>query len=136
MSAAAKSPALAVVVALWVNVAVQPCAMAFGTEADDCLHCPPAHEGSMAMMHGDHADATSNDCVSMSGACGEITEFGVDSRGSQSTPKDKADVVATLATWPQEPIDCGVGCSSSAADPPDPVSPPLPIHILNCVFLD
>lgn len=133
---------LAFVFALWLNLAVQPCAMAVGIEDSDCGRCPPSHEDGMAMLHGKHGksgdngDATPEHCISVSTACGDIAVFGVDSRGTQDKLKSKADVVVALPAWPQEPCVAADRRSSTAADPPDRASPPLPIHLLNCVFLD
>lgn len=126
---------LAVVLALWVNLAVQPCAMAMGTDSD-CPHCPPAVEGTMAMAHGHHGQDVDSDCASLGADCGEIDEFGVDSRGSQSKLKDKAEIDASPPLPSGELSIRPSAVPVPATGPPDPAVEPPPLHLLNCVFLD
>jgi hypothetical protein len=123
------------VLALWINLAVQPCAMAMGTDGD-CPHCPPAAEHDMAMAHGHHDIDVEADCATFGSDCGEIDDFGIDSRSAPSKLKDKTEVLAVPVALPQHPIPGPAGFSYTAADPPEPAAAPPPTYLLNCVFLD
>ncbi len=126
---------LAVVFALWINLAVQPCAMAMGTDGD-CPHCPPAAEHDMAMAHGHHDMDMEPDCATFGTDCGELDDFGVDSRNSQAKLKDKAETLVVSLVLSPDPMPDPVGFSTTAADPPEPAAAPPPTYLLNCVFLD
>lgn len=67
----AQSRWLGVFVAVWLNLAVQPCAMALGLDRD-CPHCPPVQHEDMA-HHGHHAEEVDAGCDSLLSDCGEQT---------------------------------------------------------------
>ena len=125
---------LAVVAVLWLNLAVGPCAMAFGADSD-CPHCPPSQEDPMAAHHGGHGDEAAPGCDTARADCGELDEFSLDGRSSLSKLKDKTEIVPILPAVPPEITFDPVACSTTAADPPGPTAAPPPIHLLNCVFL-
>lgn len=128
------SRVLAVVFALWLNLAVGPCAMAFSVDSD-CPHCPPPQEETMAAHHGGHSDDAGPGCDTTPTDCGDIDEFSLDVRSSLSKLKDKTEIVAILpAALPEATFD-PVAYSTTAADPPGPTAAPPPLHLLNCVFL-
>ncbi len=128
------SRVLAVVFALWLNLAVGPCAMAFSVDSD-CPHCPPPQEDSMAAHHGGHGDEAEPGCDSQPTDCGDIDDFSFDGRSSPGKLKDTTDSVAIVpATLPEVTFD-PVAHFATAADPPGPTAAPLPLHLLNCVFL-
>ncbi len=126
---------LAVVLALWVNLAVQPCAMAMGADSD-CPHCPPAVEHTVAGAHKHHGEDIASDCGSLAADCGEFDDFSVDSRGAQSKLKDNAEDIAPLPVLPGEPPAIPPVIPLAATGPPDIAVVPPPLHLLNCVFLD
>lgn len=128
------SRVLAVVVALWLNLAVGPCAMAFSADTD-CPHCPPPQEDSMAAHHGGHGDEAEPGCDSLPTDCGDIDDFSLDGRSSLGKLKDTTDSVAIVpATLPEVTFD-PVAYFATAADPPGPTAALRPLHLLNCVFL-
>ena len=128
------SRVLAVVFALWLNLAVGPCAMAFSVDPD-CPHCPPSQEDPVAAHHGGHSDDAGPGCDTTPTDCGDIDEFSLDGRSSLSKLKDKTEIVAILpAALPEATFD-PVAYSTTAADPPGPTAAPPPLHLLNCVFL-
>ena len=129
------SRVFAVVFALWLNLAVQPCAMAFETD-HDCPHCPPAQEHAMAAHHGSHGDEAGPGCDTRPLDCGEVDDFSVDGRSSLGKLKDKIETVAIVPTPLPVLAFHPVGYSTTAADPPGPTAAPPPIHLLNCVFLN
>jgi hypothetical protein len=125
---------LGIAVVLWLNLAVQPCAMAFASD-QDCSHCPPAQEDSMAAHHGHHGDKASDRCDSLEADCGDVSDFSFDGRQSQNKFKDKADLVlAVPVSVPEASLD-PIGFSTTAADPPRPAGSSRRLHIINCVFL-
>lgn len=126
---------LTIVLALWINLAVQPCAMAMGT-GSDCPHCPPAVEDTLAMAHGHHGQEDDSDCASLGTDCGDIDDFGVDSRGAQSKVKDKAQIAVPAPLPSGELPIVPVAIPIPATGLPDPAVAPPPLHLLNCVFLD
>ena len=129
------SRALAVVVALWLNLAVQPCAMAFGDD-HDCPHCPPAQDMQMAGHHGHQADEAATDCETSQSDCGEIDDFSLQGRNTLS--KLKAEPLPVAIVAPASPLIAlnPIGFSTTAADPPEPVASTTALHLLNCVFLN
>lgn len=129
------SRVLAVVFALWLNLAVQPCAMAFDTD-HDCPHCPPSQEDPMAAHHGGHGDEAKPGCDTQPSDCGEVDDFSLDGRFSLGKLKAKAETVALVSPSVPEVSADPIGFSTTAADPPGPTAAPPPIHLLNCVFLN
>lgn len=128
------SRVLTVVFALWLNLAVQPCAMAFGSD-HDCPHCPPSQEDPMAAHHGGHGDEAEAGCDTLPADCGDIDEFSFEGRSSLSKLKDKTEIVAILPTVVPAVTFDPVAYSTTAADPPGLTAAPPPKHLLNCVFL-
>ena len=126
---------LGVAVALWLNLAVQPCAMALGVD-DECPHCPPAHDHEMAAHHGHHDIEIKAGCDSPLSDCADSDDFSIDGRSSQAKLKDKSDAPIIIAPASQEEALGPVYYSTTAADPPRRVAASPPIHLLNCVFLD
>ena len=131
----AQSRWLGVLVAVWLNLAVQPCAMALGQD-DGCPHCPPVDHESMDGHRGHHAEEADAGCDSLLSDCGESDDFSLDGRFFFSKAKDtvddiQADIVAPAAAG----LSC-TGFTTTAADPPAPVGSSPPLHLLNCVFLD
>ena len=129
------SRVLAVVVALWLNLAVQPCAMAFGDD-HDCPHCPPAQDMQMAGHHDHQTDNAGTDCETSQSDCGDIDDFSLDGRNTLGKLKAKPLPVAIVAPVSPTAVRNPIGFSTTAADPPDPVASTTPLHLLNCVFLD
>jgi hypothetical protein len=126
---------LAVVVALWLNLAVQPCAMAFSDD-HDCPHCPPEQDMQMAGHHGHQVDKAETDCDSSQPDCGDIDDFSLDGRNTLGKLKAKPLPVAIVAPVSPTAALSPIGFSTTAADPPDPVASTTPLHLIYCVFLD
>lgn len=128
--------ALGLFVAVWLNLALQPCAMAFEFADDsDCLNCPPAQ------MH-EHGDMRGNmdqkmPCADSMADCAIVDDLNVDARGDQLKLKDApADTPLAIAphelTLPfQQPVDAKLHpryASVHAGAPP-------PLNVLYCVYL-
>ncbi len=80
---------------MWLNLALQPCAMAL--EADhDCPHCPPAHEHEMMAHHGHGEAKAESPCASMQAQCGELDDVSFDGRTGQLKVKDTAEIPVAI----------------------------------------
>lgn len=129
--------ALGLFAAVWLNLALAPCAMAIETADDhDCPHCPPAGMQDHHAMHtGMQAEAP---CAEDLADCGLDDEFSHDTRGGQPQPKDTGDELPVLAAADQ-PAPGPTVPSRERAPPPFERGAPgaaPPIYLLNCVFLD
>lgn len=126
---------LGVVVAVWLNLAVQPCAMALGAD-EGCPHCPPSHGDEMAAHHGHHETDIREGCDSPLSDCADSEEFSLDARHSQAKQKDNSGAVIIVAPTVSDAIPHPDLYATTAADPPLLVATSPPLHLLNCVFLD
>ena len=106
-------------VVVCLNLALQPCAMAMGTEQDrDCPHCPPSETQEHHGHHGvtvEEVDQTP--CASASDDCGLGDDLNYDGRNTQLKLKD-LPVDAPVAI--SNPIDIvAVARRSEAVDAQD-----------------
>jgi len=112
--AGASRRGIAVLLALWLNLALLPCAMAIEVvdEGHDC--CPP----SIELQPSD---------------CCELAAATLDHRDGKVETPDPIFVLATDNTWPSlnTPIEV-----PPFARPPDPGNHSPPLHKLFCVYLD
>ena len=132
-SASATRRLLGVLIALWINMVVQPCAMAAEAE-HDCPHCPPAHHEQMAGHHGHGAEKHARPCAALEAQCGDIGDISVESRGSaQPDDLDQPDALAARIIPEHAAVDRLV--ASRATGPPLLLSGTPPIYILNCAYL-
>lgn len=126
--------ALALFVVAWLNVVVQPCAMALtGGPDSDCIHCPPEH----AQHHDGHemANQAEAPCASDASGCDALDEFNHDTRTTKL--KTSLQDLPLCITSPIRDVLAAPRYTSadfsSAAGPPDWASPPL--HKLHCAYL-
>jgi hypothetical protein len=128
--------ALGLFAAVWLNLALAPCAMAVEADDDhDCPHCPPAAMQGHHEMHGGmQAKAPCADDLS---DCGLDDEFSHDARGGNIQLKEVNEIPALAVSndsalselapvQPRAPPSFETG--------PPPAGPP--VYLLNCVFLD
>ena len=133
LHATAPGRLLAVFVALWINLAVAPCAMASDSDSD-CPHCPPQIE-EMASHHGHPGSEKDSGCATQPPDCGVIDDVSLDGRTSQLKLKEKTDLVLHVPLPVPEVPPVALGESTSATGPPPPLGRPQTLHLLNCVFL-
>ncbi|MEJ2127861.1 MAG: hypothetical protein P8X81_03350 [Woeseiaceae bacterium] len=133
--------ALGLFVAVWLNLALAPCAMAAAAASDhDCPHCPPEQmQGHHDMHAGKHGSAeVQMPCADDLSDCGLDDDFSVDARNGASKLKNaQYELPVAIVTELQ---------SASFASPQRNRPPPWqatahagtapPIHLINCVFLD
>lgn len=117
----------ALLAAVWLNMAVLPCAMAFETADHDCPHCPPAEEH--AGHHGhDKAEASCDESP-----CCDASEATIETRTGKI--KLSPDIIFSgppaIAQLPWR-----VARHATSVDPPDPPGAFPPRHVLFCVYLD
>ncbi|MDZ7645183.1 MAG: hypothetical protein U5K76_13880 [Woeseiaceae bacterium] len=130
---------------VWLGVAVQPCAMAFGLQDEaDCVHCPAgahgttdAHAGHGEMPAHSHEAAPAPDCGDAPADCYVLPDTEFDNRSSKTKPKDSPQ------DQPLVPAPSVQRATLAAAPPPQCLRgvsrPPLasrPLHVLHCVYLD
>jgi hypothetical protein len=128
-------------VVVCLNMALQPCAMAFGGGENDCVHCPPAliEDGSShSMHHADDSDSMSTNCATGISQCTVGDDISIDSRTSTIKVKD-APTDSVLAIAPAMPVLALAEYSPLLAQlcirsylPGE--QPPL--NVLYCVYLD
>jgi len=133
-------------VVVWLNMALQPCAMAFGDAKEHgCQHCPPAKssEASSHSAHEDsaheaqHSDHSSSPCETSAAQCAFLDDFNYDSRTIQVKVKDSpSDVLVGIApsigvtsfNLYSPPLSC-VGGNSYLPEYPQA------LNILYCVYV-
>lgn len=127
-------------VAVWVSLAVQPCAVAAVSESD-CPHCPPEIE-AVAPTTESHCNPAANishdeqpNCDSAQAACCDVDEGIVNVRVDTNGLDDNSTglPLSALASHP----DIGLcGAPENAAAPPEPSGATVPLHVLKCVYLN
>jgi hypothetical protein len=128
--------ALGLFVAVWLNLVLQPCAMAWGVAADpDCMRCPPAEMQQHAGMHGnmDHKMP----CVDGMADCAIVDALHHDGRSGELKLKD-APVEMPVAIAPHEltlPFQPPVDAITRPRCASVPAGTPPPLHVLHCVYL-
>jgi len=127
--------ALGLFVAVWLNLALQPCAMALAAEDhNDCLHCPPAQSVEHNGVHGDMGHDMP--CADDLSDCAIVDALNHDGR-SGKIKLDDAPADMLLAIAPHE-LSLPFGQVVSERAPPRYASvhaatPPL--NVLYCVYL-
>ena len=142
---------LGLFVVVWLNLALQPCAMAMGNEHEhDCPRCPPSHQQHQHLPDPSHPMPTDGlaaggalcpgvvSCAEAPGACGASEALYHDGRSVQpkveDSPQDLPTVVLPVDVipvdmrprWPER---------WSVAIRPVPGFPPA-LFSLYCVYLD
>jgi len=127
-------------VAVWVSLALQPCAVAQVSESD-CPHCPPEIEAVAATMES-HCNPAGNvtpdelpNCDSAQAACCEFAKGIVNVRVATD---DLDDLTPGLPTSVPAPHPSLGPCEDpgNTAGPPEPSGGSVPLHVLKCVYLD
>ena len=125
--------ALGLFVAVWLNLALQPCAMAYQVEDEDCPRCPPAQTHEHGGMHGnmDHKMP----CAGGLSDCAIGEDLNVDARGDQLKVKDApGDAAVTshelLVQFPPPMHATRLPRYASVYS-----GAPPPLHVLYCVYL-
>jgi len=133
----AKHGVLAVFVALWISIGLQPCAMA-AVDDVDCPRCP-AEQMQPMVAGSDHCNPPGE--LSFSNApsdCYEVEESAVGDRFGKIDLEDAGKFSAAIDV--SEPLFSSRFDASSinAAGPPGqpPRARPIPLHILYCVYRD
>lgn len=129
--------ALGLFVAVWLNLAMQPCAMAYQAEDDhDCPHCPPA----AAHDHGDRHGGSDGPMPCADGAadCMIDDDWSHDGRGGSSKLKD-ASGDSPVAIIHHEYARTTLQHRDTTLRPRTlsvHAGVPPPLHVLYCVYLD
>lgn len=136
---------LAGFIVAWLNLALQPCAMALGNLEDhDCPRCPPAHEDEQIdhAMHGRHMGAEDSVSVEMpcsiaAADCTILDEFNYDGRtvklGLNDAPND-SPIAIVSPIFLESNLRLAEHISwHPSRSPPRPVS--VPLNVYYCVYL-
>lgn len=128
--------ALGLFAAVWLNLALQPCAMAFEVVEDhDCQHCPPEQMQEHGGMHGGMDD--SMPCADNMADCAIVAALNHDGRDGKIKLKDMpADTPVAIAphdlTLPvQRPVNATIHLRYASVH----AGAPPPLHVLYCVYL-
>lgn len=124
-------------VAVWLNLALAPCAMAYKAAQDhDCPNCPPVVSNGHHDMHDGHDATMEMPCADGLSDCmidDDVTHDG--RQGQLKTDYDCPTAVAVVADEPQAHARADASIAVPRYSSIHPGAPP-PIHLLNCVFLD
>lgn len=132
---------LGLFLAVWLNMALQPCAMAFADmQGRNCLHCPPAHTMDMSSPVSPMAhDAIPQHvpCMTQASQCEVLDDYNIDGRSMQSKVKDAQsdmpiDIVHAFVGV-HVPDAETVSFSKAGAFCQPGAEPPL--NLLYCVYL-
>lgn len=150
---------LALLTFAWLNVVLQPCAMAMSGGSGDSDHLASGHvheqvshgdamaELGHAMVEGhanDHGDLpgdeTQSHCTDCSGdlaGCAHLSDINKSERAKQSAPDQVVTWLALPAMDCAQPVDPGPPpVSSSASDAARLSGAFPPLNVLYCVYLD
>ena len=132
--------ALGLFVAVWLNLALQPCAMALESIQDnDCPHCPPAQTHAHDGMHDGMSESMGHEmpCASAAADCSFSEDLNHDARGDQLKLKD-AHVDSPIAIASREfalpygnPVDFLPRPRYASVH----TGAPPPLNVLHCVYL-
>ena len=130
--------------ALCLNLALLPCAMALGVDDQACPHGPIAEQGAMDGHHGHSAvqavedtSLSHPDCMSAGSSCCDLAVASADSRGAQVKLRESNDDEPWLVSITSNPLQPVTSYAVVASvDPPDPPGTSVPRHVLFCVYLD
>lgn len=121
-------------VAVWLNLALAPCAMAYEAAQDhDCPNCPPAAHHDMHVGHDAKASMPCADGLSDCMIEGDVNHDG--RQGQLKTGEDQPSPGMPFAGQPPVSIQPVAAVALPRYTSIHPGAPP-PIHLLNCVFLD
>ena len=128
--------ALGLFAVVWLNLALQPCAMAFEAEDDpNCPHCPPTEMRGHHDMHAGMDAETP--CADGMSDCGLDGDFSHDARGGQTQLKDVKSDGPAIAV----PMDLVAPFHTVARESSPPriatahLGTSTPLHVLYCVYL-
>ena len=120
---------------MWLNFALQPCAVALdGKDDHDCPHCPHGNDGSSAELPA----LAGMPCATSANDCGQAGELWFDGRDAGLKLKDAPSKVL-LAILPVAPPVPAVRSVARERWHPARSPPPgnrTPLNVLYCVYLD
>lgn len=125
---------LAGLLALWVSLGIQPCAIASVSDAD-CPHCPPeasAHAMAMDEHCGDGAQPSS---TAYAADCCDADNSVIETRSKNVDVKPDVDLATGPPPDPWHQVDSRP-LQMALVDPAGRRSPAIALHKLYCVYLD
>ena len=130
--------ALGLVLAVWVSLAVQPCAVA-AVSTEECPHCPVTAESTSEPERSHRGSIVTTveetvSCVSAQAECCDVEEGIVNFR-IESSDLDEGNNVLPTSAPASHPRLGPCEESGNAAGPPEPSGGSVPLHVLKCVYL-
>jgi len=130
--------ALGLMLAVWVSLAVQPCAVA-AASTEECPHCPVLVETTPEpeRNHCGSIVTSSEEIVSCASAqteCSDVEE-GIVNLRIESPDLDEGHNVLPTSIPVSHPCLGPREESGNAAGPPEPSSGSVPLHVLKCLYL-
>ncbi|MCH7854929.1 MAG: hypothetical protein IIB76_11435 [Proteobacteria bacterium] len=130
---------LGLFIVVWLNMALQPCAMAFGGAGDhDCTHCPPTHSGELAAHSAhdmEHAAPVTAPCETSASQCALVDDFNYDGRSAKvkDAPSDvPVAIVPSSSGILTESRSIRYSVLGERSCLPSSL---LPLNVLYCVYL-
>lgn len=148
---------LALLTFAWLNVVLQPCAMAMAGDFGDCHHVasghghePASHETMAGHGHdmaagqaedhgdrqGDDAESRCTDCRGDLADCAHLSDINKSERSKQPAPDHGIAWLVLPATAYTQPVDPRPPPSSGARDAARLSGAFPPLSVLYCVYLD
>ena len=130
--------ALGLMLAVWVSLAVQPCAVA-AVSTEQCPHCPvPVETTPEPERNHCGSTVTTNEetvsCASAQAECCDVEEGIVNLRIAASD-LDEGDNVLTTSVPVPHLYHGPCEESGNATGPPEASGGSVPLHVLKCVYL-
>lgn len=125
---------------VWFGLVLQPCAFAVVSESD-CPHCPPEVEqvAEVIRSHCDPDPSSSPEHASNYDSahteCCDLDEGIVNPRLDTSNADDDAPAMIVKVDDSTASVR-SLKDSRFATGPPQPAGTSVPLHVLNCVYLD
>ncbi len=126
-------------VAVWVSLALQPCAVAAVSD-HECPHCPieveaaPAADEDHCNPAGKNKADDGTSVPSGQSECCDLDDGIVNVRIDTTGDDDDLSILPTSVPASQFRLGpCEE--SGNATGPPDPTGGSVPLHVLNCVYL-
>jgi hypothetical protein len=129
---------LGLFVVVWLNMALQPCAMAFGgTSNHGRTHCPPAQTEEISAQNASESDPGVSPCETSAVQCALVDDFNYDGRVVKVKVKGEPSDQLLAITEPIPVVAPERSASTIihvdytsivSGDPP-------PLNVLYCVYL-
>jgi hypothetical protein len=133
--------ALGLFAIVWLNLVLQPCAMALQSDIDidvDCLHCPPALSediSSHSTHEADHSGLGTSLCEANASQCAPADDFNYDGRAVKIKDAPSNLPVGIAPPIADIPLENNSSALLDIGDYSYPPGGPPHLNVLYCVYL-